>query len=34
VTWGYVGSSLAYALFYIGVLLVLSIAIFSRRDFV
>lgn len=34
VTWAYVGTSAGYAILYIGILMGLSIFIFSRRDFV
>ena len=34
VQWGYVGTAGLFALLYIGMLLLLSSAIFSRRDFV
>jgi ABC-type transport system involved in multi-copper enzyme maturation permease subunit len=34
VSWGYVMSSSLYAMVYIAILLLLAIAIFSRRDFV
>jgi ABC-type transport system involved in multi-copper enzyme maturation permease subunit len=34
VTWAYVGTASGYALLYIGILMGLSIFIFSRRDFV
>jgi len=33
VSWGYVGTSLAYGGLYIGALLILAVLIFSRRDF-
>ncbi len=33
VSWGYVGNTIAYGVLYICVLLILSILIFSRRDF-
>jgi Cu-processing system permease protein len=34
VSWGYMGMASGYALLYIGILMGLSILIFSRRDFV
>jgi hypothetical protein len=33
VTWGYVGTTSAYGLLYVGVMLLLAMVIFSRRNF-